>query len=916
MRAPLLVPWLVIASSFAGAGGEGPGEATRAAGERLLAAKACAACHAAGPTLAERLAPRPGPDLGAVGARYEARALRRFLLRPHATQPGIDMPDLLGGLPEAERERAADELVHFLVSRGGPLDLAPRAVRADELEHGRQLYHSVGCVACHAPQESAEALRDPLWVPPAPHAEPELDPGLDPGPPPLPPGALPPGEVPLGDLATRTTVDALTAFLVDPLWVRPAGRMPSLGLSEGEARAIASYLLRHQATDGLDFSRPRPGLAYEYFEAPMTAPAPDFTGLRPVRRGTTSRLDRLPEHRADHFGFLLHGLLEVPARGTWRFSTTSDDGSRLWVEGRLVVRNDGFHPMARESGELWLEEGPYAIAIEYFEHEGQEGLVVEWEGPGVARGVIPPGALSHVPLELAPPRARAFAVDTERARAGRERFAALACGACHAVGEEPRYAAPRRAPELAELDPSGSAGCLAPAPAAGLPRYALDDSQRAALAAALADLAALEAPLSPAERIARTLERHACLACHGRDGLGGVHPARRDYFRAADEAHDLGDQARFPPALDQVGRKLRGERLRAVLEEGASARPYLAVRMPRFGAANVAHLVEDLAHVDLRPGDDLEPEVDAERIAIGRRLAGTAGLGCIQCHAFAGYAGLGTPAVDLADAFEHTRPGWFADLLRDPAALGQTSRMPDFWVAGQSPVRDVYEGDPERQIEALRAYLSLGRGAPLPEGLAVPPDAYELVVGSEPVLCGVFMEGVSPRTMVVGTPEGLHYAFDMQNSRLAKLWRGRFFDARGTWHGRAGALERPPVADALDLPAGMPLAVLAAPDAPWPAQIGAAAGFARLGQRFDAERYPVWRYRLGELWIEEHLRPRLERTGLLLERTFEVLCTAEQPPALYLAAPAGRELLRFEREAGEHTGPPRWRARARTEVRF
>ena len=50
--------------------------------------------------------------------------------------------------------------------------------------------------------------------------------------------------VPLGNLAMKTTVDQLAAFLLDPLKVRPGSRMPSSGLSKGEAYAIATYLLR------------------------------------------------------------------------------------------------------------------------------------------------------------------------------------------------------------------------------------------------------------------------------------------------------------------------------------------------------------------------------------------------------------------------------------------------------------------------------------------------------------------------------------------------------------------------------------------------------------------------------------------------------------------------------------------------
>lgn len=915
MRVRPPVPWslLLLAVCAASAPRDGGPEApAHAHGERILAESSCTACHAAAPELVERLAPHTGPDLSRIGARYEPRALRRFLLRPHATKPGTAMPDLLAGLPDEARERAADELVQYLASLGGPFDARPTSIDIGTLERGRQLYHSLGCIACHAPQEGADELLHPLWRPGAARA---AVPGDEP--PYVRPGTLPPAEVPLGELTSRTSVQALAAFLVDPLSIRPDGRMPSLGLTADEAHAIAAYLLRYQASEGLDAARRAPGLRYEYFEAPRVSEYADVTGLEPVRRGVVPDLARLPRHRADHFALRFEGLLEVPSRGTWRFTTSSDDGSRLWIGERLVVRNDGIHPVVSASGELTLEAGPHPIRITYFEHEGGEDLRVEWEGPGVARQALPAHALSHLALELAPPRARALRADPALVEAGRTRFAALACGACHRVEGAPPFEP--TAPPLAALHAAGDAGCLEPEPRAGLPRYGFDAEQLAALAQALAHPDLLAAPLAPRELVSRRLERLRCLHCHERDGVGGIHPERADYFIPLDEALDLGDQARYPPSLEQVGRKLRAERLEDVLAQGTKVRPYLAARMPRFGEHSLAGLAPALAALDLRPGDDLEPEPDAERIAGGRKLVGTSGLGCVQCHAFAGFQALGTPAVDLADAFTRTRPGWFADLLRDPAGVGLLSRMPQLWTDGRSPVGDVHDGDVEEQIASIRAYLSLGRGAPLPEGLVLPEDAYELVVGDEPLLVGVFFAGASPRTMLVGTPEGLHYAFDQQNSRPVALWRGRFFDARGTWHGRAGALERPPVADAHTLEPGMALAVLPEPDAPWPTEIGRAAGFRRLGQRFDARRHPIWRYTYQGLVIEEHLRPELGARGLSLRRAFEVECRTAEPPMLYLRTLRGgvehRTAVRFER-APDGAAPARWIGRIETLVEW
>jgi mono/diheme cytochrome c family protein len=134
--------------------------------------------------------------------------MRRFLESPSGVKPGTTMPDVLGHLPEAEREDAANALGHFLATLGQPSAAALPA--AEAVDRGRTLYHSIGCVACHSPENAL------------------------------------PDSVPLGPVAEKYTVASLSAFLQDPLAARPAGRMPDSHLEQVEAEDIASYLLREQ----------------------------------------------------------------------------------------------------------------------------------------------------------------------------------------------------------------------------------------------------------------------------------------------------------------------------------------------------------------------------------------------------------------------------------------------------------------------------------------------------------------------------------------------------------------------------------------------------------------------------------------------------------------------------------------------
>src|SRR5207237_8333148 len=118
----------------------------------------------------------------------------------------------------------------------------PISANLNQIYQGRLLYHQVGCVACHAPQEPAASLHSKSKTPdesfPAVQAE-KFD-----------KGNFEKTSVTLANLAHKITVPELARFLMNPLGVRPSGRMPSLNLAAGHATAIAMYLLREQSEAG------------------------------------------------------------------------------------------------------------------------------------------------------------------------------------------------------------------------------------------------------------------------------------------------------------------------------------------------------------------------------------------------------------------------------------------------------------------------------------------------------------------------------------------------------------------------------------------------------------------------------------------------------------------------------------------
>ena len=805
----------------------------------LLEAWSCTACHA-----------NAGEELG---MRPHAPSLRQGWYRPafvldhleteHARGRTPGVPGLMNPANEAvalEGLRAFFEASR-LPGDGIALDLVA-------LERGRRLYNEVGCVACHEPYEDADTLETRLW-----EFE-ELFGGEEGG------GSEAP--TPFPRIRGKFVARGLAGYLASP-----AGHAPNLAIDADEAEVLARYLWFEEQGDSGAAIESGPGLLYEYYEGVFRGYDLEAEGNVPVRRGVAAT-PRLVEPRAENFAFRFRGFLEVPTTGWYTFATVSDDGSWLWIDGELVVDNGGLHAPATVSERVRLDAGQHAIEIGFFEHTGGEELAVTWEGPGFERGPLPAGALSHKRIALPRDERR---VDTPTGEPDGRLLTALGCNACHDPGPTTRRSTP-----LGKMSRKAGKGCLAAEPRAGLPRYSLDDAQRAALGEALAR--GVQAP-APAEHLDALLEGRGCLSCHSRDGAGGPAEDRMAYFQVDSHA-ELGDEGRIPPHLDDVGSKLYPGWMEEVIREGARSRPYMRTRMPRF-PADAGRLTRLFQELDASPEDLVEPPFDVTLVEVGRDLVGTdGGLGCIQCHEFAGYPSLGVPAVDLARVHERIKPAWFKELLLDPIAINMNTRMPTFWTDGKSPVTAHFDGDPLRQIDAIWTYLSLESSMPLPEGLVAHESEYELDAARRPTLVSVFAKGLSPRTLFVGYPERMHVAFDVEHSRLALAWRGRFFNARGTWHGRAGELEEPWGEDVLELPSGPPFARLTDAAAPWPSEAGRTAGYRVLGRRFDAERRPVFRYAYGAIEIEERVVPTLGEDGGSLVREF-ALRSPEPVDGLY-----------------------------------
>lgn len=168
-------------------------------GQVLIEELRCAACHEVPGLTAMKMA----PDLSEAGSRLNLAYLKRYLADPHKVHPGTTMPDVLGGLPEVEKTKVSESISHYLMSLKRKVD--DEAVLLGKAERGREIYHEVGCVACHGAGDAQGA------------------------------GSL-------SHVRGKYQTGELSGFLGDPLKVRRSGRMPDLKLGSGETADLEAYL--------------------------------------------------------------------------------------------------------------------------------------------------------------------------------------------------------------------------------------------------------------------------------------------------------------------------------------------------------------------------------------------------------------------------------------------------------------------------------------------------------------------------------------------------------------------------------------------------------------------------------------------------------------------------------------------------
>ena len=98
-----------------------------------------------------------------------------------------------------------------------------------------------------------------------------------------------------------------------------------------------------------------------------------------------------PLINVDNFSVRWSGLIQPLNSETYTFTTRSDDGIRLWVNGTQLINNWNDHSAVNNSGSILLTAGvKYDIVLEYYENGGDALSQLSWSSPTNPTSVIIP----------------------------------------------------------------------------------------------------------------------------------------------------------------------------------------------------------------------------------------------------------------------------------------------------------------------------------------------------------------------------------------------------------------------------------------------------------------------------------------------------------------------------------------------
>lgn len=202
-------------------------------------------------------------------------------------------------------------------------------------------------------------------------------------------------------LTAHYTLDGSTPSESSPRFTSPielerTTRVRVVGVHGGKVvtSEVERTFMRVTPKPALDAAGAQSGLRRETYEGEWER-LPDFGSLT-ARESSVVESIALAA-REERVGCRFSGLVVVEHDDVYEFVLASDDGSRLWVDGELVVDNDGLHGTLEKRGTIALAAGAHALRVDWFNRTGGAELAVKLARLGEGPVPIPSASLLRLP---------------------------------------------------------------------------------------------------------------------------------------------------------------------------------------------------------------------------------------------------------------------------------------------------------------------------------------------------------------------------------------------------------------------------------------------------------------------------------------------------------------------------------------
>ena len=194
------------------------------------------------------------------------------------------------------------------------------------------------------------------------------------------------------DAVIHYTIDGSKLTNSSPVYNKP---LEISGNTVVRAQAfLDGYNPSNQSKVIYDFVDPRiNGIMWTLYEGEFTT-LPNFDKLKPAAKGRVFQfgLEKTDAPKSN-FALRFNSFIQIDKEGKYEFSTSSNDGSKLYIDNKEIVDNDGEHGPRQISGSLYLTKGKYPIRVEYFQSGGSKTLSVFYSSDEISHQPIPGSVL-------------------------------------------------------------------------------------------------------------------------------------------------------------------------------------------------------------------------------------------------------------------------------------------------------------------------------------------------------------------------------------------------------------------------------------------------------------------------------------------------------------------------------------------